>query len=192
MGGFTQALMKEYPQEQILAILKDRFKALDFRKDRAVGNNMYPNMAEELIEPRPEDTATLKKQLMKAVEDYRKDIDKEYLGRKLEELEAAPAEGKLDKAVEAFSAGATQNEVYKAITPEGEAEKSVPLQNTAGQNGLNGSASIRKTTRRKQGKMWKYSWPTWAAFHSTRQGPIFHFLPAGRGIQCTSEQWLPG
>ena len=127
MGGFTQALMKEYPQEQILAILKDRFKALDFRKDRAVGNNMYPNMAEELIEPRPEDTATLKKQLMKAVEDYRKDIDKEYLGRKLEELEAAPAEGKLDKAVEAFSAGATQNEVYKAITPEGEAEKVRPI-----------------------------------------------------------------
>lgn len=81
MGGFTKALEAEYPQEQILDILKQRFKALDFRKDRAVGNNMYPNMAEELIEPRPEDTPTLKKQLVKGVEDYRKDMDKEYLGK---------------------------------------------------------------------------------------------------------------
>lgn len=127
MGGFTKALEAEYPQEQILDILKQRFKALDFRKDRAVGNNMYPNMAEELIEPRPEDTPTLKKQLVKGVEDYRKDMDKEYLGKKLEELEASPAAGKLDKAIEAFSAGATQNEVYKAMTPDGEAEKVRPI-----------------------------------------------------------------
>lgn len=123
MGGFTAALKAGYPQEQILDILKQRFKALDFRKDRAVGNNMYPNMAEELIEPRPEDTKTLKKMLSDGVEAYRKDIDKEYLGKKLEELEAAPADEKLAKAIEAFSAGATQNEVYKAITPDGEPEK---------------------------------------------------------------------
>lgn len=123
MGGFTAALKAGYPQEQILDILKQRFKALDFRKDRAVGNNMYPNMAEELIEPRPEDTKTLKKMLSGGVEAYRKDIDKEYLGKKLEELEAAPVDEKLAKAIEAFSAGATQNEVYKAITPDGEPEK---------------------------------------------------------------------
>lgn len=123
MGGFTAALKAGYPQEQILDILKQRFKALDFRKDWAVGNNMYPNMAEELIEPRPEDTKTLKKMLSGGVEAYRKDIDKEYLGKKLEELEAAPVDEKLAKAIEAFSAGATQNEVYKAITPDGEPEK---------------------------------------------------------------------
>lgn len=123
MGGFTAALKAGYPQEQILDILKQRFKALDFRKDWAVGNNMYPNMAEELIEPRPEDTKTLKKMLSGGVEAYRKDIDKEYLGKKLEELEAAPVDEKLAKAIEAFSAGATQNEVYKAITPDGELEK---------------------------------------------------------------------
>ena len=122
MGGFTKALEAEYPQEQILDILKQRFKALDFRKDHSVGNNMYPNMAEELIEPRPEDTPALKKILVDGVEAYKKDIDKEFLGKKLEELEAAPADEKLAKAMEAFSAGATQGEVGKALAVDGEGE----------------------------------------------------------------------
>ena len=53
LGGILKALKEEYPQQQILEILKQRFKALDLRKDSAVGTNMYPNMTEELLDPRP-------------------------------------------------------------------------------------------------------------------------------------------
>lgn len=119
MGGITKAFEAGYPQGEILEILKKRFKALELRKDRAVGTNMYPNMAEELLDPRPEDTPALKKELMAGVEEYRKDIDKAYLDTKLAELAKAPKGSKMDKAIEAFFAGSTIGEVKKATTSEG-------------------------------------------------------------------------
>lgn len=77
LGGILKALKEEYPQQQILEILKQRFKALDLRKDSAVGTNMYPNMTEELLDPRPEDVPALKKELSEGVEKYRADMDKD-------------------------------------------------------------------------------------------------------------------
>ena len=85
LGGILKALKEEYPQQQILEILKQRFKALDLRKDSAVGTNMYPNMTEELLDPRPEDVPALKKELSEGVEKYRADMDKDFLKEKLEE-----------------------------------------------------------------------------------------------------------
>lgn len=79
LGGILKALKEEYPQQQILEILKQRFKALDLRKDSAVGTNMYPNMTEELLDPRPEDVPALKKELSEGVEKYRADMDKDFL-----------------------------------------------------------------------------------------------------------------
>ena len=40
LGGMTKAIKEGYPQKEIKAVLEKRFKALDLRKDRAVGNNM--------------------------------------------------------------------------------------------------------------------------------------------------------
>ena len=78
LGGIIKALQEEYPQKQILDILNQRFKALELRKDSAVGTNMYPNMTEELLEPRPEDTEALRKELIEGLEKYRSDMDEEY------------------------------------------------------------------------------------------------------------------
>ena len=113
LGGILKALKEEYPQQQILEILKQRFKALDLRKDSAVGTNMYPNMTEELLDPRPEDVPALKKELSEGVEKYRADMDKDFLKEKLEELKAADTDI-VEKAIAAFSAGATISEVRAA------------------------------------------------------------------------------
>ena len=113
LGGILKALKEEYPQQQILEILKQRFKALDLRKDSAVGTNMYPNMTEELLDPRPEDVPALKKELSEGVEKYRADMDKDFLKEKLEELKAADTDI-VEKAIAAFSAGATISEVCTA------------------------------------------------------------------------------
>ena len=48
------ALKEGYPQAQVKAILDERFKNLAYRRDVAVGNNMYANMTEELLDPKPE------------------------------------------------------------------------------------------------------------------------------------------
>ena len=49
-GGIIAALKEGYPQAQVKSILNERFKNLAFRKDVAVGNNMYANMTEELLD----------------------------------------------------------------------------------------------------------------------------------------------
>lgn len=107
MGGIIKALSDGYPQQNIAEVLEKRFKALDMRKDRAVGINMYPNMTEEPLEARPEDTAKLQKERAEAVENYRSDIDMSFLQGKLAAVQAAD----VATAIEAFAAGATLAEV---------------------------------------------------------------------------------
>ena len=108
MGGITAALKEGYPQKTIAAVLEQRFKNLDYRKDRAVGVNMYPNMTEEPLDPRPEDTEKLKKLRVAAVEAFRGDIDTEYLKEKRAGVDT------VEKAEDAFAAGATVAEVAAA------------------------------------------------------------------------------
>ncbi|MFQ8790755.1 methylmalonyl-CoA mutase family protein [Dialister invisus] len=89
LGGILKALKEEYPQQQILEILKQRFKALDLRKDSAVGTNMYPNMTEELLDPRPGRCTGAEKELSEGVEKYRADMDKDFLKEKLGRTESS-------------------------------------------------------------------------------------------------------
>lgn len=124
MGGMTKALMEGYPQKEIARVLAERFRNLDLRRDSAVGNNMYPNMAEELIRPRPEDTEALRKQLAEGMQAYRKDQDMTERVSALHELRQAKEDGLVDSAVRAFSAGATLGEVSE-ITGTGEGSLSV-------------------------------------------------------------------
>lgn len=108
MGGMVKALKAGYPQAQIAKTLEERFKALEMRKDRAVGVNMYPNMTEEPLERREEDSEALKKQRTAAVAAYVADIDTNFLAGKLADV--ATVEG----AIEAFSNGATLGQVAAA------------------------------------------------------------------------------
>ena len=125
MGGITKALSDGYPQRSIDEVLQKRFKSLDLRKDRAVGVNMYPNMTEELLDTRPEDTAMVKKERIAAVEAYRSDVDVKFLEEKLKGLKTVDLE--IENAIAAFSAGATIGEFEKAYHNEASSEQVEPI-----------------------------------------------------------------
>lgn len=126
-GGIVPALQAGYPQEAISAMLESRLKAAELRRDRIVGNNMYPNMTEKLLDPRPEDVAELKKQRTADVEAYLSDMDEAFKNEKLMALKAA-GEACADAAIEAAQAGATIAEIADALHGDSqEAERVVPI-----------------------------------------------------------------
>ena len=122
LGGMTKAIKEGYPQKEIKAVLEKRFKALDLRKDRAVGNNMYPLMGEVLLEARPEDTKAIKQELGDAAKAYRADLDLAFRSQALAELKAAGEGEVVDKAA---AAGATIGEINEVA---GNAEGSVAIE----------------------------------------------------------------
>lgn len=124
LGGMTKALEAGYPQEEIAKVLEKRFKNLDFRKDSAVGNNMYPNMTEILLEPRPEDTEGLRKTLTDQANAYRADQDLAARVAALSALKTAKDAALVDVAMDAFAAGATMGEV-REILSTGEGSQAV-------------------------------------------------------------------
>lgn len=129
MGGIVKALQEGYPQAAINEILEQRFKALELRKDVAVGNNMYPNMTEVLLDKREEDREALKKERAQAVEEYTKDCDTQHAVSKLKGLLHAisgeEAGGLVDAAIESFSAGATIAQVRQAVTDKDDVSEEV-------------------------------------------------------------------
>ena len=69
-GGIIAALKEGYPQAQVKAVLDERFKNLAFRKDVAVGNNMYANMTEELLDPKPRKSRNIASKTGCSIEEY--------------------------------------------------------------------------------------------------------------------------
>ena len=120
-GGIIAALRAGSLQESVAAVLAARFKNADLRRDRIVGNNMYPNMTETLLETRAEDTAALKAQRTADIDAYLSDIDVKHLGEALASLRQAHS---VDNAVEAALAGATIAELMTAVT-EGDGAETV-------------------------------------------------------------------
>ena len=120
-GGIIAALRAGSLQESVAAVLAARFKNADLRRDRIVGNNMYPNMTETLLETRAEDTAALKAQRTADIDAYLSDIDVKHLDEALASLRQAHS---VDNAVEAALAGATIAELMTAVT-EGDGAETV-------------------------------------------------------------------
>ena len=118
-GGIVAALRAGSLQESVAAVLAARFKNADLRRDRIVGNNMYPNMTETLLETRAEDTAALKAQRTADIDAYLSDIDVKHLGEALASLRQAHS---VDNAVAAALAGATIAELMTAVTEGNGAE----------------------------------------------------------------------
>ena len=112
-GGIIAALRAGSLQESVAAVLAARFKNADLRRDRIVGNNMYPNMTETLLETRAEDTAALKAQRTADIDAYLSDIDVKHRDEALASLRQAHS---VDHAVEAALAGATIAELMTAVT----------------------------------------------------------------------------
>ena len=120
-GGIIAALRAGSLQENVAAVLAARFKNADLRRDRIVGNNMYPNMTETLLETRAEDTAALKAQRTADIDAYLSDIDVKHRDEALASLRQAHS---VDNAVEAALAGATIAELMTAVT-EGDGAETV-------------------------------------------------------------------
>ena len=91
-GGIIAALKECYPQTQVKTILNERFKNLAFRKDVAVGNNMYANMTEELLDPKPENQETLRQKRVAHLEEYLATADSEAVVKAQSTLEASTTE----------------------------------------------------------------------------------------------------
>ena len=100
-GGMLAALQEGYPQSEIAAILASRFKASETRKDRIVGNNMYPNMTEASLDPRPEDLAGEQEAAHGTGRSLSGDIDEAFKAEKLAGLDKEQRKAAWKLAIEA-------------------------------------------------------------------------------------------
>lgn len=124
-GGILKALEEGYPQAQIAGVLASRLKNAELRRDHIVGNNMYPNMTEKLLDTRSEDTGALKKQRMDEVAAYLADIDEAFKQETLEALRKAPKTFAAAPAIAAAKAGATIAELRGALSAEDQAVETI-------------------------------------------------------------------
>ena len=91
-GGIVAALKEGYPQAQVKAVLEERFKNLAYRRDVAVGNNMYANMTEELLDPKPENQETLRQKRVAHIEEYLAGAEPDAVVKAQATLEASTTE----------------------------------------------------------------------------------------------------
>ena len=110
-GGIVAALKDGYPQDEIAKILAARFKAAETRKDRIVGNNMYPNMTEERIDTRPESQAENMKTRKTAIENYLGGVDSAAVKDALTDVK----DGCANCVIAAAEKGATIAELRDAL-----------------------------------------------------------------------------
>ena len=110
-GGIVAALKEGYPQDQIAAILAARFKAAETRKDRIVGNNMYPNMTEERIDARPESQEHNMKVRKTTIDVYLSKVDSAAVADALDDVK----DGCANCVIAAAEKGATIAEIRKAL-----------------------------------------------------------------------------
>lgn len=110
-------------QDKVDEVLKSRFKNLDLRKDRAVGNNMYPNMTEIPLEIPQVDFASLAKERKASLSGNAAERD----GAMVEELlgkikDAVGIEGGylLELTIAAVKAGVTFGEIAAVLSEGGQ------------------------------------------------------------------------
>ena len=187
-GGVIAALKDGSIQKGIADILAARFKALELRKDRAVGVNMYPNMTEEPLDPRPENTEEIKKILSANVDKYLADVDAKETDAKLAAVKAAGADALIDAEADAFTAGATIGQVAKAAD---KAAGDVTVEAIAEHHWTEKFEALRRDTEAYIAKTGKN-----VEVFLANMGPIpQHKARADFStsfLQRASEQWLPG
>ncbi len=126
-GGIVVALREGYPQAEVGKVLASRFKNLEKRSDVAVGNNMYPNMTEVLLDTNPENQEELVKVRTAEVAEYQDDLDQIHLTELLGAVEKGCNEaGELvELVVAACLAGATVANIREALSKSDEGESSI-------------------------------------------------------------------
>lgn len=116
-GGIIAALKEGHPQAEVKSVLQERFKNLAFRKDVAVGNNMYANMTEELLDTKAENQETLRQKRTEQIESFLGTVDAKAVAAAESTLEAGTSEpGQLVELIrEAARAGLTMRQIRKAL-----------------------------------------------------------------------------
>ncbi|WP_133512202.1 methylmalonyl-CoA mutase family protein [Candidatus Thiosymbion oneisti] len=115
-GGMAKALSAGFPQQQVTAVSDQRAKAYAQRRDIFVGTNMYPNPTDEPLTPEPIDHVALQQERTRALKASRQSTDADARRDALEKLAQATPDRRVTTAVAAAAAGATLNDLWKALT----------------------------------------------------------------------------
>lgn len=118
IGGILIALKENIIQDQVDLVLNERFKNLATRKDRAVGNNMYPNMTEKLLEVPYTDFDTIFKERRCSINTHKQMRDKALVEMLLKELSSRDFTilgSMMDHIIKIMYHGGTLGEVNTAL-----------------------------------------------------------------------------
>lgn len=129
-GSILAALTSGKVQAAIDEILQKRFKNLATRKDRAVGNNMYPNMTEELLEIPAVDFDGIYKTKQADLAVNKKVRDNAFTESLLSEIskrDFSEPGSLMDTAEKAIRSGATLGEIDAALSESAKGESVDPI-----------------------------------------------------------------
>ena len=118
-GSILEALQTNNVQTALSNILADRFKKLATRADRAVGNNMYPNMTEVPLTVEPVDYPAIKRQRLTSLELNAKNRDNamtQAILKEISDCDASEVGVLVTLAIKAVLIGATMGEISLALT----------------------------------------------------------------------------
>lgn len=115
-GGFSACLENGSVQSAISLILEKRFANLATRRDRAVGNNMYANITEKLLE-KPECMRTkFVEECKAALSELKKTrSDTSALLEKITEARSTHSSTLVENSISAFASDATLEEICGAL-----------------------------------------------------------------------------
>lgn len=114
VGGFLKSLEDGHVQENVEKILNSRLKNLDFRFDRALGTNMYPNNIEQALEYESPSGEELFIKRKRAVDSYKEIMDNEHTKNVLQTIMPSINGRKgafVEAVIDSFMAGASIGEV---------------------------------------------------------------------------------
>ncbi|HIP70935.1 MAG TPA: methylmalonyl-CoA mutase [Anaerolineae bacterium] len=118
-GGMLAALQAGFPQRLIAEEVESQADKLAARKDVLVGTNLYANAAESLLKNTAVDFTAVYRQRTQQIENYRTHDDDPQAHtavlQKLNEILTASPEEMVEAAITAAQAGATLNEITRAL-----------------------------------------------------------------------------
>ena len=129
-GGVVAGLLDGSVQKAINEVLQTRFKNLATRADRAVGNNMYPNMTETLLEAHPTDWKAVKTEREQQLQANAKKRDNETIKaimREIGECVGAEPGALIILAQKAMTVGATMGEIAAALSTDSDFVEAQPI-----------------------------------------------------------------
>lgn len=116
-GGMIACVKEGHVQSSINDVLKQRFKKLASRSDRAVGTNMYPNTTEQPLSANAAGCACERGERIQTLKTFCENRDREKLRLALDDIDGKSLEGgELIRLIaEAGNAGAALEEIRRTL-----------------------------------------------------------------------------